>query len=149
MNQKKKLEQHAADQFLAMGIEQELKTLSAIHVAGTAYTPESLADLFRRRIDSVNAVDVARATLRAALDERARVDRQARAAAAALRVLVFAMFGVHSRQAAACGFKHRARRKLTPEENVAAARKRWTTRVARRAAATTKPASPAPPKGQA
>ena len=131
MNKRDK--QRGADRFIVMGIEQQLRSMVSIHLVGKCFTPESLADLFQRRMSASTDVDVAHATWRSAVKERARLDREATQVAAALRTLVFALFGPRSVGAAAFGFEQRPRRTLSAAEKAAAARKRWSTILARRA----------------
>ncbi len=104
MNQKAQLDQAGADHFIVLGIDQQLRGMSTIHLVGKAYTPDSLADLFRRRSQAFTDVEVARTALRNAIQDRDRLHREATQAAAALRTLVVAMFGVPSVAAAAFGF---------------------------------------------
>jgi hypothetical protein len=120
------------DQQVLVGIQDELQSITTLHLGAMTFTPASLAAFVQRRIDLGNAVDVARAAWLNALSSYHEANAETNVVLADLRNAVMGAFGRGSSKLASFGFVAPKRPTLTPEQRAEAARRARATRKARR-----------------
>jgi hypothetical protein len=113
------------------GVKKDLQNASNLSLAGTTYTPTTLATFLQSVIDAGNAADTARASWLAAAEAAATLAKSGTEVLTSLKQYVSNTFGKTSTQLTDFGFAPRKTATLSPEEKVAAAAKREATRKAR------------------
>jgi hypothetical protein len=119
------------DQQILIGIQEGLQSIGTIHVAGTAFTPATLADFFHKRIAAANAIVTALAAWQDAIRVYRQLDAQAAVITRDLRNVVIAAFGADSEKLGCFGFVAPKKPQMTQEAKQAAVLKRAATRKAR------------------
>ena len=114
-----------------MGIKKDLQNVSSLPAGGETLTMTAIEALVQSRIDAVSAVDVARAHWLDAAAKYEALNTQVTTVVRALRQYVINAFGKNSPVLADFGFTPPRKAMLTPEENVAKAKKAAATRKAR------------------
>jgi hypothetical protein len=113
------------------GIQKNLQNVSSLPIGGTTFTMVAIEALVQSRIDAASAIDVARARWLDATAKYQTVNAQVTPVVRGLRRYVLDAFGENSPVLADFGFTPPRKAVLTPEQNVAKAKKAAATRKAR------------------
>jgi hypothetical protein len=120
------------DQEILAGIEQNLQQPgTTIPLAGTTFTPATLAAFFQDRIDAANAVVTTKAAWMGAIQTYRDLDARAAVIIRDFRNYVIAVYGADSENVKQFGFSPPKKPQMTQEQKDAAVRKRAATRRAR------------------
>jgi hypothetical protein len=121
----------AHDGQVIVGIQKNLQNVSSLPIGGSILTMTAIETLVQSRIDAASAVDVARAKWLDATATYQAVNAQVTPVVGGLRRYVINAFGESSPVLADFGFTPPKKTSLTPEQNVAKAKKAAATRKAR------------------
>jgi hypothetical protein len=121
----------AHDGQIIVGIRKNLQNVSSLATGGSTFTLVAIETLVQSRIDAAGAADVARARWLDAVAKYRALDTQATPVVRGLRRYVIDAFGENSPVLADFGFTPPRKTVLTPEQNVAKAKKAAATRKAR------------------
>lgn len=121
----------ARDGQVIVGITKDLQNVPTLLIAGQAFTPQSLVGLVQSRIDSANAVVIARAQYLEAVKAYKALNTKLNPVIRGLRQYVYNAFGETSPKLADFGFTPPKRATQTAEQKAEAAKKRAATRKAR------------------